>query len=112
MDADTYAVADGWPPEAVETVEQLRAAVRELEQRTEQLERALESRIVIEQAKGVLAERLAVPVDDAFALLRGAARSAQTRLHDVAREVVAASGMPEPLAQELARRSDGDGARR
>jgi GAF domain-containing protein len=55
---------------------------------TEQLQSALNSRIVIEQAKGVLAERLQVDVADAFTLLRGGARSHDRRLSDLARAIV------------------------
>lgn len=52
-----------------------------------QLQAALNSRVVIEQAKGVLAERLQISVDDAFAVLRAGARSRNRLLSDVAREV-------------------------
>jgi GAF domain-containing protein len=55
---------------------------------TEQLQSALNSRVLIEQAKGVLAERLQVGVDDAFAILRQSARAANRRLADLARAVV------------------------
>ncbi|NEA64355.1 ANTAR domain-containing protein [Streptomyces sp. SID12488] len=55
---------------------------------TAQLEQALTSRVVIEQAKGVLATLRAVPLDEAFDLLRRHARSHQRPLKDVAREVV------------------------
>lgn len=54
----------------------------------EQLQTALQSRIVIEQAKGILAERASVDVDDAFVRLRGLARSNNRRLSDVAADVV------------------------
>lgn len=51
---------------------------------TEQLEAALRSRVIIEQAKGMLAEYLATSVDDAFQLLRIYARSHNLKLTDVA----------------------------
>lgn len=54
----------------------------------EQLNHALNSRIVIEQAKGMLAERLAMDIEHAFATLRHHARSHNLRLADVARDVV------------------------
>jgi transcriptional regulator with GAF, ATPase, and Fis domain len=54
-----------------------------------QLQDALTSRIVIEQAKGVIAERQGVHVDAAFELLRARARSHGEPLSDVARRVVA-----------------------
>src|SRR4051812_22329004 len=49
----------------------------ELRARVKQLQTALDTRIVIEQAKGILAERFHLPVDDAFLLLRYAARSSR-----------------------------------
>lgn len=54
---------------------------------TGQLEHALSSRIVVEQAKGMLAARRGLSLDEAFAALRGYARSHQRKLADVAREV-------------------------
>ena len=55
---------------------------------TEQLQTALNSRVLIEQAKGVLAERLHVDIDDAFTLLRSGARSSNRRLSDLAQAIV------------------------
>ncbi|WP_051831472.1 ANTAR domain-containing protein [Streptomyces violens] len=59
-----------------------------------QLEQALRSRIVIEQAKGVLAERFGCPTDGAFAELRRYARAHQRNLHDLARSVVDGTAPP------------------
>lgn len=53
-----------------------------------QLQTALDSRVVIEQAKGILAERRGLTVDEAFAILRKVARENNLRLHDVARATV------------------------
>ena len=55
---------------------------------TGQLQRALNSRVVIEQAKGAVAERGGVDMDTAFAWLRGYARNNNRRLADVALAVV------------------------
>jgi GAF domain-containing protein len=55
---------------------------------TEQLQTALNSRVLIEQAKGVLAERLHVDVADAFTLLRTGARSHNRRLSDLAQAII------------------------
>ena len=54
----------------------------------EQLQAALNSRVIIEQAKGKLAERLGVDMDQAFALLRDRARATNRRLSDLARAIV------------------------
>jgi len=53
-----------------------------------QLQYALNSRVVIEQAKGVLSEHGGVTLDDAFEALRRHARNHHERLSDVARAVV------------------------
>jgi AmiR/NasT family two-component response regulator len=56
---------------------------------TEQLQSALNSRVIVEQAKGLVAERLQVDMDTAFAALRGHARGNNLKLSSVAREVIA-----------------------
>ena len=62
--------------------------LNESEELSERLRNALDSRVVIEQAKGILAERHGVPTADAFERLRRHARSTRNRIHDVARQVV------------------------
>ncbi|WP_340686394.1 GAF and ANTAR domain-containing protein [Amycolatopsis coloradensis] len=55
---------------------------------TAQLQAALNSRVIIEQAKGVLAERLRVSVDDAFGVLRAYARSNNRKILSVATGII------------------------
>ncbi len=54
----------------------------------EQLSQALQSRIVIEQAKGVISHLHSISTDDAFTVLRSYARSHRLLLSDVAYRVV------------------------
>jgi AmiR/NasT family two-component response regulator len=60
----------------------------ELEARVRQLQTALDSRLIIERANGILAERYDLSIDQAFALLRDAARTNRRQLRAVAGEVV------------------------
>ncbi|WP_433572091.1 ANTAR domain-containing protein [Streptomyces sp. CA-251247] len=60
----------------------------------EQLQNALNSRVLIEQAKGKLAERQGIDMEQAFTALRSYARSHNRRLSDVARAFISDS---EPL---------------
>jgi GAF domain-containing protein len=55
----------------------------------EQLHRALNTRIVIEQAKGMVADREGLNMEQAFTLLRNHARNHNLRLADVAHDVIA-----------------------
>ncbi|WP_440710201.1 ANTAR domain-containing protein [Herbiconiux sp. YIM B11900] len=68
-------------------------ALREADIAREQLQHALNSRILIEQAKGVLAHTERVDMDEAFRRLRTRARNSGQRLSTIAQEVIdAASG--------------------
>ena len=62
--------------------------LRRSETIAEQLQAALNSRVVIEQAKGKLAERSSTDMDSAFRMLRDHARNTNQRLTDVARDFV------------------------
>jgi GAF domain-containing protein len=66
-------------------------AISRAETLTEQLQGALNSRVVIEQAKGMIAQRSGLDVDTAFDRLRTHARHNQVRLADLARAVVSGS---------------------
>ncbi|HEY7262558.1 MAG TPA: ANTAR domain-containing protein [Trebonia sp.] len=90
--------ADGKRPEADEAQ---RLAVT-----VSQLEHALASRVRVEQAIGVLAERHRIHPREAFDLLRGAARSRGRRVTEIAQDVVASAAnpllrLPEELARKL-----------
>ena len=63
-------------------------ALRERNLLTGQLQAALNSRVIIEQAKGMLAEYLTITVDDAFTLLRSYARDHNRKLSEIASDVV------------------------
>lgn len=54
----------------------------------EQLQQALDTHIVIEQAKGALSARTGLTPDEAFAVIRRYSRSHRTKIHDVARQVL------------------------
>jgi hypothetical protein len=77
--------------------------VAELQARVAQLQTALDTRIVVEQAKGVLAERFHLTVEDAFLLLRYAARSSRANLHGLAQEVVSSRSTPRSVTIAMAR---------
>lgn len=86
-----------------EEVLRLRRLVDELTARTGELQAALDSRVVIEQAKGVLAERLGLSPDEAFELMRSAARSHRLRLRALATDVVGSPGTPPSIEVERQR---------
>ena len=65
-----------------------RTTQEEAETRARQLETALQTRVIIEQAKGFLAGRVGITPEAAFELLRRYARSHQEAMRDVSRRVV------------------------
>lgn len=79
--------APGRAPEGASEVERLRHTVS-------QLEHALHSRVVVEQAIGVLAERHTMAPREAFERLRSSARSRGRKVADLAGDVVESSTSP------------------
>jgi GAF domain-containing protein len=82
-------------------------AIRRAEVLNEQLQAALTSRLIIEQAKGILAQHGRLRMDHAFEVLRRYARSQSLRLADVARDLaettldpatIIAAATPPPLS--------------
>jgi AmiR/NasT family two-component response regulator len=99
------------PEGAIEvgTIEDASAAVARLLsvthasfERRAQLEHALESRITIEQAKGIVAERYGLDVDEAFQLIRRAARAHRMKLYDLVQGIRPGQETPPELAALIA----------
>ena len=63
-------------------------------ERTIQLQAALDSRVVIEQAKGILAERDLITPDEAFDKMRRQARTRRMKLRDLAAGIVGTVARP------------------
>jgi len=75
-------------------------AAQEFQVVNEQLTQALNSRILIEQAKGMVAERMGLDMEGAFRVLRNHARNHNLKLHDVAQSVIdgsLTSGALDPM---------------
>jgi AmiR/NasT family two-component response regulator len=91
----------GSADEAAIAVGRLLAVTEATYERRAQLEHALESRVAIEQAKGVLAERYGLEPDAAFDLIRRAARSNRIKLHDIVRKIKPGEPTPDELVSQL-----------
>ncbi|MFF3487998.1 ANTAR domain-containing protein [Streptomyces sp. NPDC002701] len=75
----------------------------------EHLHTALQSRIVIEQAKGLLAARRAIGLNRAFGLMRRHAQDHRMLLSDVARDTIAnGSALPAPPGRSEANPADAE----
>jgi hypothetical protein len=95
------ALPPGTPREAEIAVQRLVELTGILARRCAQLQHALDSRIAIEQAKGVMSERFALAPEDAFEVLRRAARSHRMRIHDLAAMVVRSVETPPEITRQL-----------
>jgi hypothetical protein len=70
---------------------------------SQQLQLALDTRVLIEQAKGVMAERLGVGMNVAFELLRRFARNHNMNLNAVARAAIDGEVTPDELQRAIGR---------
>jgi ANTAR domain len=95
------ALPPGTPREAETAVRRLVELTAVLARRCAQLQEALETRVVIEQAKGMLAERFHLEPDRAFEVLRRGARSNRVPLRDLAARVVSSERTPFEVAAQL-----------
>jgi GAF domain-containing protein len=85
-------------------------ALRKARTLSDQLQQALQSRVAIEQAKGILAERLHVDLAGAFSTLRSYSRNRNEPIGDVARQLIDGSLSAERLVAEgRQRRADRHG---
>jgi GAF domain-containing protein len=75
-------------------------AVHEARELAGQLQLALHSRVIIEQAKGLLAERLSCELEEAFQLIRTYARNRNLRLREVAAAALAGTVSAAELAAQ------------
>jgi transcriptional regulator with GAF, ATPase, and Fis domain len=87
LDDDTIAFGQALADAATIGIVHQRAMARH-EVVTEQLQTALNSRVLIEQAKGFLSHSLGLGVDEAFKELRSYARANNRRLTEVAEDIV------------------------
>ena len=91
----------GSAEEAAAAVGRLLSVTEAAYERRAQLEQALQSRVAIEQAKGVIAERYRLDVEESFEIIRRAARSNRIKLHDLVRKIKPGEPTPDELASQL-----------
>ena len=94
-------LGDGTSEEAAAAIGRLLAVTQANYERRAQLEHALQSRVAIEQAKGIVAERYGLEAEDAFQIIRRAARTHRVKLHDLVREIRPGKDFPTELIEVL-----------
>jgi AmiR/NasT family two-component response regulator len=101
--ASEFEGADGHtlPSQLEAEMERLVVYADAQERKVSQLQVALDSRVAIEQAIGVLAERFGLPFPAAFELLRAAARNSRREVRALAEELGTSRETPPEIAELL-----------
>jgi len=99
--ADFESLEMGTGPEAEAALARLLAVAAATYERRAQLQHALESRVSIEQAKGIIAERYGLEPDEAFRHIRSAARTHRIKLHDLVARIKPGVEAPPELGEVL-----------
>jgi AmiR/NasT family two-component response regulator len=89
------------PTRMAEEMDRLVVYADAQERKVSQLQAALDSRVTIEQAIGILAERFDLPFEDAFDVLRSAARNSRREVRAVAEELRASRETPLAISDVL-----------
>src|SRR6476659_4586031 len=89
------------PAQVAAEMERLVVYADAQERKVSELQGALDSRVIIEQAIGILAERFDLPIPDAFEVLRSAARNSRREVREVAEEVRASRETPLVIGDVL-----------
>jgi hypothetical protein len=94
----------GTADEAAAAIGRLLAVTEVSFERRAQLEHALQSRVRIEQAKGIVAERHGLALEEAFEVIRGAARSNRMKIHVLVEAIRPGEPTPAEVVETLERR--------
>jgi len=89
------------PAQVAAEMERLVVYADAQERKVSQLQAALDTRVVIEQAIGILAERFVLPLTDAFEVIRAAARNSRREVRAVAEELRASRETPLAITEVL-----------
>ena len=89
------------PAQMAEEMDRLVVYADAQERKVSQLQAALDSRVTIEQAIGILAERFDLSFEDAFDVLRSAARNSRREVRAVAEELRASRETPLAISDVL-----------
>jgi hypothetical protein len=89
------------PAQTTAELERLVVYADAQERKVSQLQTALDSRVVIERAIGILAERFERPFPEAFELLRAAARNSRREVRAIAERLGTSRETPPEIAELL-----------